>query len=552
MMHSPYRPDEQLPGEAPHRRQPPRFPSLFGSDHGAGHGSGQGTVQGVGHGVGQEQPHPPQQTPPPFDQRSTQGASSGWGGGSPEPYVMPPQFSYRPEMQPPPPPPASPAGADRRKMLIGASAAAVLVMAAVGVGVVMMGGSSKQSSTTGGIVPTINSMASDTRTVAKSVPAVWSAPAGNDAATVVGSWLVDNKAIVRGDTGALKAYDAESGRSLWTFGVPGQGASICGMSQLAIRKIGIVQYGGAGNCDTVAAIDTDSGKSIWTQTIGTAPGAPAGATPTMSMGGDVVAGQAGTSVTVWGAADGKQLWTVDLAKSNPPCQLTQLGVKGAYVTLVEDCGSGPVVVMKDSHTGNDLWHAPLPPDGLNGAQITLVQAAFPTIVHVLSQGGAQPFDKYYTFDAKGKAQPPIAGNGDFGTLNLNVGPQGQQHPLPHIQDTTFVAPTADKDSSSSLVAFDLTSGTKLWQAPATTTGPVTVAAVDANKVTVFDGGAPGAPARLLAFATKGGTPTASGVGDELGSDWSGPAAAAYVAGDRLIVLPAAPEKGADVLAFTLQ
>ncbi|WP_194925633.1 hypothetical protein [Catenulispora pinisilvae] len=53
------------------------------------------------------------------------------------------------------------------------------------------------------------------------------------------------------------------------------------------------------------------------------------------------------------------------------------------------------------------------------------------------------------------------------------------------------------DPTASLVAFDLVSGSKLWQSAATASGPVTVA------------------------------------------------------GDRLIVLPAAPEKNADVLAFAL-
>jgi outer membrane protein assembly factor BamB len=385
------------------------------------------------------------------------------------------------------------------------------------------------------------------------VPAAWTAKAGTDAPTVVGSWLVDNKSIVRGDTGALKAYDAQAGTALWTFPVPGQGSSICAMSQLAIRKIGLVQYGPNGNCDTVAAINTDTGAPVWTAPIAAAPGAPAGTAPQMSFGGDVVTGQVGTSVTVWNAADGHQLWTSDLSKAKPACRLEQLGVKGAYVTLVEDCGAGPVVSMKDSHTGTVLWTTPLPPDGLHGAgvQITLVQAAFPTIVHVASQGG-QPFDRYYSFDPKGKAQAPINGTGDFGTLDLDVGAQGLLHPLPHIQDNTFVAPTADKDPSASLVAFDLTSGNKLWQSPNTPSGPVTVAAVDATKVTVFDGGsAASGGARLLAFATNSGGPLASGISGGLGTDWTGPAAAAYIAGNRLIVLPAAPEKGADVLAFAL-
>jgi outer membrane protein assembly factor BamB len=413
----------------------------------------------------------------------------------------------------------------------------------------LMGGSSKQPSTTGG--PTV-SLGQDSHSTpaAKSVAASWSVQAGGDAPTVVGSWLVDNKSIVRGDTGALKAYDAESGKSLWAFPAPGQGSAICGMSQLAIRKIGLVQSGPAGNCNTVTAISTDTGKQVWTAAVAAPPGSPAGTVPLTSFGGDVAAGQAGTSVTVWSAADGHQLWTADLAKANPACRLEQLGVKGAYVTMIEDCGAGPVVAAKDAHSGNDLWHAALPPDGLNGAQVTLVQAAFPTIVHVASQG-AQPFDKYYSFDTKGKPQGTISGSADFGALDLNTGPQGQQHPLPHVQDTTLVAPTADKDTNAALVAFDLGSGNKVWQTPAVASGPVTIAGLDANKVTVFDGGAAGSPARLLAFSTKSGAPVASGISGTLGSDWSGPAAAAYITGDRLILLPAAPEKGADVLAFAL-
>ena len=134
------------------------------------------------------------------------------------------------------------------------------------------------------------------------------------------------------------------------------------------------------------------------------------------------------------------------------------------MALIQDCGAGPVVTAKDSHSGHDLWTTPLPPDGLNGAQITLVQAAFPTMVHVASQG-AQPIDRYYSFDTTGKAQAAIPGTGDFGTLDMNVGARGQQHPVRHIQDTTLVVPTADGDTSASLVAFDLKSGNKLWQTP---------------------------------------------------------------------------------------
>ncbi|WP_083795724.1 outer membrane protein assembly factor BamB family protein [Catenulispora acidiphila] len=544
-MHSPYRPDEEMPGQEQQRRQGSRFPGLH---HGGDHGQARAQPQ--------QQPRPPQQqrpqTPqtPPFEQRSSQGVPSGWGGsaGGYEQYVIPPppQFSYRPETQPAPPMPLAPPKKSRRTAIIGASAAAVLVAGAVVVGVITLGGNSKQSSTSGG--PTVP-MSQDTRTVDKGVAAVWTAPAGGDSATVVGSWMVDDKAIVRGDATALKAYDAESGKSLWAAPAPGgPGASICAMSQVAAGKIGLVQSGPSGNCTTITAIDTDTGRQVWSTQLSAAPGAGAGTQPLMSFGGEVVAGQVGTSVTAWNAADGKQLWTEDLAKAKPACLLYQLGAKSSEVAVVENCGAGMAVAAKDPHSGRTLWTTPLPREGLDGAQITLVQPADPTIVHVASQGG----ERYYSFDANGKLLSAVPGTGDFGAIDLNTGPQGQQHPVAHVQDRTLVAPTADKDTHTSLVAVDLTSDSGLWRAPATPAGPVTIAALTADKVTVFESGTADTPAHLVAFATKDGTATSSGLTDPLSKDWSGPTAAAYVAGNRLIVLPAAPEKGADVVAFALR
>lgn len=477
--------------------------------------------------------------PPPFEQRSSQSASANWGGGN-ESYPVPPQFSYNPENQPAFPQPAPAPAPDHRRAIIGVSAAALLTVGIVGA-VLLQSGWTKSS--TGGSATNI--LGQDSHT-AKTVPVAWTAPASGDATAVVGSWLVNKKTIVRGDAGALKAYDTETGKRLWTFQAPGQGTSICQMSQVTVQGTGVVQYGAAGNCNTLAAIDTDSGKQVWTQPLGAAPGSPPGTTPMTAMGGDVVVGQNGTSVTVWNAADGKQLWTSDLGKAKPACRADQLAVKGTFVTLIEDCGAGPVAVRKDSHTGADLWRTPVPPDGLSGAQITLVEAALPTIVHVESQS----VDNYYTFDAQGKVKVTISGTGDFGKLDLDVGSQGHQHPLPYVQGSTLFAPTADKDATTALVAFDLSSGKKLWQIPAAATGPVIIAGLDADKLTVFDGGTAGSSPRLTAFATSGVT-APSGLNGTLGSDWGGPAAAAYVTGDRLIVLPAAPEKGADLLAFAL-
>ena len=536
VMHSPYRPDEELPGQASRQRQPPRFPSLFGPDH---------HHHGAGHGGNHEQPQAPNpaQMPPPFEQRSSRNASASWGGGGNESYPVPPQFSYNPDRQPVYEPPAPAPSRDRRRLVVGVTAVALLTAGIAGV-VFLQSGSSKSSKDGS----TINILGQDTHTTgSKSVSVAWSAPATDDAGTVVGSWLSNKKTIVRGDTAALKAYDAETGKQLWTFPVPGQGASICQMGQMTIQGIGMVQYGPAGSCNTLAAIDTNNGKTVWTQTLGAIPGSAPGTVPMMAVGGDVVVGQHGNSVTVWSATDGRQLWTSDLARANPPCRPEQLAVKSTYVALIQDCGAGPVAVRKDSHTGSDLWRTPLPSDGLAGAQITLVEAALPTIVHVQSS----TVDRYYTFDSQGKMKATIEGTGAFGKLDVNVGPQSLQHPLPHVQDNTFIAPTADKDATTAMVAFDLSTGREQWQIPATATGPIAVVTTDSDKVTVLDGGTTGSAPRLAAYAMKDGKAVSSGVDGTLGTDWGGPVAAAYTIGDRLIVVPAAPEKGVDLLAFPL-
>lgn len=536
------------------QRQPPRFPDL-------------------------NQPAPPQQQPqqpwqpqgppqppashlptgvhqglPPFVSPTDQGATIPptpglWGSRDPNNFA-PPQFAYNPD-QPlsVPPPVAAPPPKDRKRLVIAVSAA-VAVLAAVGVGAAMMlnkDDSPKPAATAG---PTGGPMSSDSRTQVPSTAPVWSVPAATDqsAKSVVGSWLVDGHAVVRGDAGALHSFDAQSGQPQWTYTVPDQGSVICAMSQFAIRKIGVVQYGPKDNCNNLAAIDTDSGKAVWSLPV------PGGSGASVSSGGDVVEASAGTTVTLWNAADGKKLWDADLGKANPPCKLNQSNVKGAVVILIADCGKGATVLAKDAHNGKDLWQAPLPPDGLNGAQITIVSAAYPTIVHVEAPAGAQPFDRYYTFEStKGTAMPPLDGVGAFGKLDLTVGSDSRQQ-IPHMQGNTLIAATAAKDPATGgppqagVVAVDLNSAKVLWQAPATFGNPVAITSLDAGRVTVFDGGDASHPPRLLAFATPNGSPLISGIDTTLGPDWTGPATA-YLTGNRLILLPGAPEKGLSLMAF---
>jgi len=341
---------------------------------------------------------------------------------------------------------------------------------------------------------------------------------------------------------------------LWTWAVPGPGAKACDISQSAEHKIGVVQYGPDGNCTTVAAIDTDSGKAIWTTQI---PGGTT--TPAISRSDDLVAGSAGDVLTVWNAADGKKLWDVDLSKANPSCRLFKAALRTTSAAILANCGKGTTVLMKDAHTGADRWQAAVPTDAPN-ARRTLVSAGSPTIVHVeATQQGAAPVDVYFAFSDTGQLQSTINGIGAFGKLEPLVGPSGLQHQVAHVSGNILVEPTAAKDPTSGnapaagLVAFDLTTGKQVWQAPAMTGDPVAVVALDQDKTLVFDGGVTetGPGARLLAYSTANGAEATSPIKDALGQDWAGPAVA-YLVGDRLVVVPAWPRKGAAVVAFEVK
>ncbi|NUR63804.1 MAG: PQQ-binding-like beta-propeller repeat protein [Catenulispora sp.] len=516
-------------------------------------------------------PHPQEEhswgqggTPPPFVAPANTGtggtgmtipptAPTGqeWGRRN-ETFFLPPQFSYNPDQQQPVAPPAPPKRS-RKRLIIALSSAVTVVAAAVAGGIIVMSGSdSPKPATTGG------QLASDSHTSAPpktGATPVWSVKPSNPdpaAKTVIGSWLVNDHAVVRADATGLQAYDTETGRGLWLYTVPDAGSAICDASASPQGKIGVIRYGVKDNCTTVAAIDAENGHVLWTAPI---PGGTGN--PTITVGDDMVAGSAGNVVTVWNIGDGKKLWDDDLGKANPPCRLIQSAVQATSAALLADCGKGPTVLMKDAHTGADHWQTPLPPDGAPNAHHAFLQAAAPTIVHIdATPDGAPAIDHYYFVDDKGQLQATIEGTGPFGKLEPRVGPKA--HQLSHLTGNTWIEPTAAKDPATGnapaagLVAFDVTTGKQLWQAPPLAGAPAAVVALNDDRTLVLDGGtADGPGARLLDFTTANGAAADPPIKDPLGPDWAG-AAAGYLVGDRFVLVPATPRKGAAVVAFALK
>ncbi|GAA1982524.1 PQQ-binding-like beta-propeller repeat protein [Catenulispora subtropica] len=507
----------------------------------------------------------PGQTPPPFG--SPDGRSSNltippapstrdWGNTSAG-FAPPPQFSYNPD-QPlmTPPPSVPPPKKSRKRLVIAVSSAVVVAAAAVTGGVILMShDDSDKPAVTGGPLTT-DTHTSDAPRPPSADP-VWKAEANTDpnAKTTLGSWLTDSNSVIRGDTTGLQSYDIKTGKELWTF-APNQGETLCEMSRVARSKVGVLRYGQNGNCTSVAAIDTGSGKPLWTATI--PGGGPDNSSISLTDG--LVSGTGGNLLTVWNAADGKKLWDADLAKANPTCRLIQAAVRGTSAAVLADCGKGATVLMKDGHTGADQWQTPLPPAPAPDAHYTLVQAASPAVVHIeATQQGSTPADQYVALSDKGQIQSTFNGTGPFGQLEPRLGPEGKQAQVAHMQGNILVEPTTATDpatgkpSASGLVAIDTATGKQLWQSPAMNGSPVAIVALDPDTTVVLDGGntKAGPGARLLAFSTMSGTAKTSPIPDPLGPDWAG-TSAAYLVGDRLVVVPAQPTKGASMVAFEVK
>lgn len=481
-----------------------------------------------------------------------------WGSRN-ETFFLPPQFSYNPDQKQPEVAPAPAPKRSRRTMVIAASGAAVVLAGAIAGGVILL---SHKGSDNPVAKPTPSAnndkVASDTKTAKPktSTTPAWSVRVSNPdpvAKTVVGSWVVNDHAVVRADATGLQAYDTETGRGLWIYTTPDPNSPICDVSSSVQGKIAVVRTGPKDNCTTATAIDAESGHVLWTAPI---PGGTT--TPSAVIGDDTVVASAGNMITVWNAGDGKKLWDLDLGKANPPCRVIQTGVQAASVAVLADCGKGMTVLMKDAHNGADRWQTLLPPDSAPNSHHALLQAAGLTMVHVqATPSGAPPVDAYYPLNDQGQLQPVIFGLGDFGQLEPRVGPKA--HELAHLAGNILIEPVAVKNPAvgdpppAGLVAFDVTSGKVLWKSPALTGAPATIVAANNDRVLVLDPGkantAPGA--QLLQFSTADGTPGASPIKDPLGPDWAG-ASAAYLVGDRLVLVPALPRKDAAVMAFALK
>lgn len=377
---------------------------------------------------------------------------------------------------------------------------------------------------------------------------LWSVAGGADAggygentATQLGSWITD-KVVVRAGAEGLHAYDLVTGKDVWGFPVPDANASLCSASPTSVGGVGAIVYGPKDNCTSVAAVDTVTGKQLWSASLAD-PKEVAAEPVRIAQGREIIAATTGLVLKVHSARDGRVLWERDLRKASPACPMDHMKAEDATLVIAFHCfgKDTETVVSKDALTGKDQWSAQLPPGSARGS-VNLLSAA-PVVVHLRNTDPAARVDSLHSFDATGKAQPPIAMVGPYGTLTFQHGASSLHLEEARVVGNTLFAPTAQLSSGvpqrpSALVAFDLATGQPKWQAPAGNMQDIAMVAEDDRRVVILDTGKNGRAAQIHWYGTADGAPHAGG---KLPPDIYG-RAAAYLVGDKLVVLPDVSEK----------
>src|SRR6185437_5692835 len=461
---------------------------------------------------GYGQPSAPGQ-PPAYGQPSGYGQPAGYGqpsgygppGGQPAPN---PQFGGY-QGQPPnwAPPPRR--GRSRLPLTITVAVAVVLVAAAAGIGLALRGGGSGSSASGGGTGTAANGSGSAPATLA-----AWQATQAQYDAL---STLTDgNDLVVTADTGVY-AYNRTSAKLAWTLEPPAFGSApgaFCGSGQHAVGgklSVGFGKLTDPGthqlDCSSVGVVDLRSGKLLWTSLM-----IPAGeASPTAGSTDGMTTEISGTTVlATWqgaGAAfsltTGHRLWLQDfhvfgfedLAAANGVFYGLLLNVdpfpdQFAMAVDVIDPATGHVVSQRTltgamTHTGQPQAGAIVSTKPLtlfiedegdnNDASFVVLNSAGTKVTRVIPAGAQNP-------DAPASSHVLFAV-----PLSGNARSHGSTNAL--VAGNTLIAvdyPTASSPVYG-LVAYDLSTGRRLWAATQPGVEMVTPFAVDGSAVVAAGG-----------------------------------------------------------------
>ncbi|WP_084958340.1 PQQ-binding-like beta-propeller repeat protein [Thermoactinospora rubra] len=314
---------------------------------------------------------------------------------------------------------------------------------------------------------------------------------GSPVETLLHGWLTD-RAVVRADELAVRAYDRASGRPLWQTRPPG-GGRFCGVTREDADGGIAVAYGPVRastvnpafkhqDCLFVAMLDPATGRMRWKasleQTFNVRTLRRIGSSPpkqvALSRAGDTVVVAYGWSVVGLDAADGGRAWEVkDVPAKNgdSSCTFVDVMPRADAAVLLAACEEPyPLgVYALDPASGRQRWRVYLPEDTVgddSGVNLRLLSADPPVVVNSSLEGGA----RLITLGETGQVRHVIPAKGDFGELDLSgIGVTSQDYPRHHlaVSGDVLVGVTRKRQvteirDTNQVVAFDLRSGKVRW------------------------------------------------------------------------------------------
>ncbi|MDH6140979.1 MULTISPECIES: PQQ-binding-like beta-propeller repeat protein [Kitasatospora] len=400
-------------------------------------------------GYGYPQAAQPYPTPAPAPQAGYPGYAQPQPGFQ-QAATPPPGYAY-------PGAPGAPAPTKQRNpvMVFGAIAGSVLAVGIVIGLIVLFSGPGPKPNTTGAPLGTTGNPSGG------SVPSgqladLWTAPKSGDSGDnrMLGSWTTD-KLVIRGDAGALTAYNLSDGKVAWTLPAPSGTKAFCSMSK-SINKAGLgaVSFNlGDDDCAAIGAVDATSG-TLKFKVGSPLPDQKSFDTAVTITDNSIGAASSGV-LGGFSLTDGHQLWKY--SGRGQYCNGTA-DAAGGLIVLSDYCADGSpkqLLQVLNADTGKVNTTVPLPNENDRLSQIVQTKGMLVVQISADSDG-----DYLFGIDSNGNQLPkiPLKVTGED-KMRPSAASAAVSHNLV-LGNTLYIE--VDKNSKTAIRAIDLTTGKTLW------------------------------------------------------------------------------------------
>lgn len=340
-------------------------------------------------------------------------------------------------------------------MVFGAIAGSVLAVGIVIGLIVLFSGPGPKPNTTGAPLGTTGNPSGG------SVPSgqladLWTAPKSGDSGDnrMLGSWTTD-KLVIRGDAGALTAYNLSDGKVAWTLPAPSGTKAFCSMSK-SINKAGLgaVSFNlGDDDCAAIGAVDATSG-TLKFKVGSPLPDQKSFDTAVTITDNSIGAASSGV-LGGFSLTDGHQLWKY--SGRGQYCNGTA-DAAGGLIVLSDYCADGSpkqLLQVLNADTGKVNTTVPLPNENDRLSQIVQTKGMLVVQISADSDG-----DYLFGIDSNGNQLPkiPLKVTGED-KMRPSAASAAVSHNLV-LGNTLYIE--VDKNSKTAIRAIDLTTGKTLW------------------------------------------------------------------------------------------